>query len=182
MEELSLKQRELEVFWRNKSKAVYQTVKAMSSKDVWAAALMRAGVVEEALEDLCLTISDRTIADEAIIEKLDELIYIMAFLDTAACMRLIHWLENNRNKVLYDLVAKMRSQGYAEYEEQGGFTPLGLLVHRLNSFRRHNHLAEIFSRQRLDIISDTLNRIDEQFENARNEESTAEKVAVAKVV
>lgn len=148
---------------------VFSTLKEMDSKEEWPKKAFRDPFVDVEFQELLRKLGDENLSDENIIASMNELVLIMAYLNSSKCIRMIRWLEQERENVFYAFVRHLTTvvENHGSTDEKGYFMSEGLILHRLQQFKKLLLLNNIFSEERQNTISAAL----KAFEKAEYENS-----------
>ena len=146
-------------YWMNNDdpmvmKALYE----MDKKENWV--LVKNPAITYELKNMADNPKDEENVDnEQIVANLEDLIMILAYMNTSWVFRILKWFEEYRNMVLFQLVLK--SQLMARREDDYGFVSPGqLMLDRFLMLKNLSLVGSIFDLERGRLIERFINGID----------------------
>lgn len=138
-----------------------------SKEEDWT--LVASPVVHKALKDFFETMKkiegqhQEPVPDSVIKDHIEDLFFVLAYIPTSWCFRLLKWIDENRNSVLNKLLvfAFRPSASYlAMYENTGRISPVELLIDRIYTIKNLSLVAKVFSQERTIFIENFLDKME----------------------
>lgn len=164
--QLALKERLINKFWNNYDPDIIAPIlNEMDKKETWVVA--KEPIMSKPLNNIVELLKNTDLQDSSFTKNnnLEILITMLAYMNTSWAMRVLKWLDENRNHIFLKITVTCALNSQRSQDEIY-LTPSQLYIDRLIAIKNLNILASIFDEKRVGTVSAFLNTFEEkQFES-----------------
>ena len=152
-------------FWVNHSPDIVAPVlQEMDSKETWTSKIMKDDNVISLLREFTrLIASIKTITDKDVYNKHDDILTLLAYMNSSWAFRFLKWLDDYRNPVLMKLtLSATTNANQISSIDRAYITPSELYIDRMIALKQLSLLAHVFSEERSAVIDNIINIKEEE--------------------